>query len=74
VVLDDPEEAAVAVAAGHDVVLLCPDPATLGRPLADAGVGRLAVLVGSPDDPADRAAAVAMDAELFERGAISGPA
>ncbi len=50
-------------AAGVDVVLIVPESGRLGsRP---PGPGRLAVLVGSPDDEATLDAAVAMGAEVF---------
>ncbi len=46
-------------------MVLVADPAGPGLVPAPDGPGRLAVLVGSPQDPAVRAAAEAMAAELF---------
>ena len=64
VVVVDATTAAALVARGINVVLVA-DPAGPGLVPAPDGPGRLAVLVGSPQDPAVRAAAEAMAAELF---------
>jgi hypothetical protein len=64
VVVADARTAAALVARGINVVLVT-DPAGTGLVPAADGPGRLAVLVGSPEDPAVRAAAEAMAAELF---------
>lgn len=63
-VVDDPEQAVSVVAAGGRVVLLV-DRAAPGVVRWPDGHGRMAVFVGRPDDPADVAAAAAMDRELF---------
>ena len=62
-VVDDPEAAAALVAAGSLVVLIAP-PAS-AHPAWPDGPGRMALLVGQPDDPSARAAALNMDRELF---------
>lgn len=63
-VVDDIEVALSALAAGEAVVLIVePDAPALGE--IRQGPGRLAVMVGSPGDPAVRRAAEAMDRELF---------
>jgi hypothetical protein len=65
VLTDDPDRARALVAAGREVVLMVApgsDPVPFG-----GGPGRLAVIVGDPADPAVRAAAEAMDRELFGR-------
>jgi hypothetical protein len=63
VVVDDAGSALALVAAGERVVLVVtPDAPAVLDP---GGPGRLAVMVGDPADPAVRAAARAMDAELF---------
>lgn len=65
VVTDAPDEAAALVAAGHAVVLILA-PGAVAPHVADGpGGGRLAVLVGTPGDPAARVAAVAMAADVF---------
>lgn len=61
-VVDDPGEAARLARAGCDVVVVVPEGER--APVVD-GPGRVAFFVGRPADPADRAAADAMDAELF---------
>ena len=64
VIVDGVEEAAVLMATGTNVVLVVDagaDPVTLPT----AGPGRLAVMAGRLDDPAVRAAAEEMAAELF---------
>jgi hypothetical protein len=64
----DVAAARILVAAGLGVVLFGPDGATLGLAVAGiraAGPGRVAVLVGEPSEPDDRAAAAAMAAEQF---------
>lgn len=63
VVVDDPDVAIRLVGAGANVVLIVSEGAVHGE--APDGPGRLAILVGDPGDPATRAAAAAMDAELF---------
>jgi hypothetical protein len=62
-VVDDIATAFALVASGTDVVLMVPEDADCG-PIPE-GPGRLAVMVGHPADPATRAAAEAMHAELF---------
>lgn len=62
-VTDDPEEAVSAVSRGGGVVLILGP----GAPATPAQAGKLAVLVGDPDDPAARAAAAEMEAELYAR-------
>lgn len=62
-VTDDPEEALSALARGWRVVLIV-RPGSPGPP---ARAGRLAVLVGDPANPAVRAAAAEMEAELYAR-------
>jgi hypothetical protein len=54
------------VASGADVVVMVHE----GAPVVEhvVGPGRLAVMVGDPRDPATRAAAEAMEAELFGGG------
>jgi hypothetical protein len=67
VVVDDVVAAARLIAAGQNVVLVVdPDGDQVAWP--SGGPGRLAVLVGSVDDPAVRAAAEVMAAELFGTG------
>jgi hypothetical protein len=66
-IVDDPAAAAALVARGVNVVLVTDNPATDVILPAD-GPGRLAVLVGSPQDPEVRVAAEAMAAELFGAG------
>lgn len=51
------------VGSGANVVVIVPEGIEWRE--VSAGPGRLAVLVGDPGDPATRAAAAAMDAELF---------
>jgi hypothetical protein len=65
-VCDDLREAERLRAAGTDVVLIVA-PGVAVPALAPAGTvgGRLALLVGEPSEPAVRAAAAAMAAELF---------
>jgi hypothetical protein len=64
VVVDDPDEAIRLVSEGRDVVLLLEgDEPPFGR--LPASPGRLAVFVGSAEDPAAWEAARAMAAELF---------
>jgi len=60
---EDVSVAFALVFSGSNVVLVIPEGFDPG-PLPD-GPGRLAVMVGEPGDPATRAAAAAMDAELF---------
>ncbi|MCU4187502.1 hypothetical protein K6U06_24305 [Acidiferrimicrobium sp. IK] len=78
IVCCDQDEAAAAVAAGADVVLLTSEPvpaavagraggAAAGRAGGAARGGRLAVFIGDPASPADRAAAAEMATELFAR-------
>jgi hypothetical protein len=64
VVVVDAAAAAALVARGINVVLVI-DPAGADSVPEPDGPGRLAVLVGAPDDPAVRAVAEAMAAELF---------
>ncbi len=59
-------EAAELISEGTDVVLLL-DPDAGPVTLPSGGPGRLAILVGRPDDSAVRAAAEEMVAELFVR-------
>jgi hypothetical protein len=66
-VVDDPATAEALVARGVNVVLVL-EPASTGLVLPADGPGRLAVLVGSPQDPDVRVAAQAMAAELFGVG------
>jgi NADPH-dependent ferric siderophore reductase len=61
VVTDDPGEALAAAASGGRVVLILAP----GAPVTPAQPARMAVLVGDPADPAVRAAASEMEAELF---------
>ena len=51
--------------AGGESVVLVLDPGAPPIGEVRQGPGRLAVIVGSPADPAVREAAAAMDAELF---------
>jgi hypothetical protein len=67
-VVDDVTAAAALVATGVHVVLVT-DNTSAGVVLPVDGPGRLAVLVGSPEDPETRVAAEAMAAELFGTGA-----
>ncbi|MGH9095089.1 MAG: hypothetical protein ACRDXE_08005 [Acidimicrobiales bacterium] len=60
-----PEEAAAAIAAGIDVVLIIPPGPVPDVGQGLPGAGRLAVVVGDPGTPADQAAAQAMADELF---------
>jgi hypothetical protein len=67
VVTADPQEAAAALAR-HEPVVLIVDPDSVSGP---ARPGRLAVLVGDPDDPVTTAAAREMEAELYARDATT---
>lgn len=68
-IVDSAEEATRLLDRGQNVVLLVdPDAAQVVWPAGGRGAGRLAVLVGRPDDPVARAAAAAMAAELFGSG------
>lgn len=62
-VVDDLEAALRLVGSGANVVVILPEGTQCGE--LSEGPGRLAVLVGDPEDPASREAASAMDAELF---------
>ena len=76
VVCRDPLQAAAALAAGIDVVLISLEPAPPAlRSAATAAprAGRLAVMVGDPGDPAAEAAAVEMAAEVFARKNANQP-
>jgi hypothetical protein len=66
-VVDDLATAQALVARGVNVVLVLA-PASTDLVLPADGPGRLAVLVGSPQDPDVRVAAKAMAAELFGDG------
>jgi hypothetical protein len=61
VVTGDAEEARRWVAAGHRVVLVVASDATVLRPIP----ARMALMVGDLSDPAVRAAAEEMAAELY---------
>ncbi len=71
VVADRLEDATELVAQGRAVVLLV-DPAAAedarSAVARSAGPGRVALFVGDPASPADRAGAQAMADELFGRG------
>ena len=76
-VTDDPATATRSVAEGTSVVLVSADAAGLGAVLAgaadrDGRERRLAVMVGDPGDPAVRAAAEEMAAELARPEANDG--
>lgn len=62
-VVDDLSTALKLAVSGVNVVVVVPEGVECGE--LPEGPGRLAVLVGDPADPASRAAAAAMDAELF---------
>jgi hypothetical protein len=65
-IVDRVEEAAELMTQGTDVVLVL-DPGVGHITLPSGPPGRLAVLVGRLDEPAVRAAAEEMAAELFVR-------
>lgn len=60
-VTTDPEEASAAVARGEGVVLIVRP----GGSVVAENPGRLAIMVGDPDDAETRIAATAMERELF---------
>jgi len=65
-VVDDPSEAAQLAGEGRNVVLVIGEGELPGGPdVTGPGRGRVAVFVGSRDDPAVWAAARAMAEELF---------
>lgn len=65
-------EAAAGIAAGHDVVLILAPGEEVPPHLLASGPGRLALLIGDPDDPSDLEAATEMVTELFEHGTRPG--
>lgn len=67
-VVEDVPGAFALVAEGVDVVLIIPEGRDIG-PLP-SGRGRLAVMIAGPDEAATRAAAEAMDSELFSGGHV----
>ncbi len=69
-VVDEPEAALRLLGDGRDVVFVVPDGSP---PLRPPGPGRLAVMVGDPEDGRVAAAAAEMDEELFAGPATSPP-
>jgi hypothetical protein len=69
-VVGDAPTAAELTAAGQDVILVV---ASTAGPVTwpPDSAGRMAVLVGCPDDPQVRGAAAVMAAELFDRPAAA---
>ena len=69
-VVDEPEAALRLLGDGRDVVFVVPDGSP---PLRPPGPGRLAVMVGDPEDGDVLAAAAEMERELFGPSVTSPP-